>query len=354
MTSEAAVAAESSNDALELVEGLQRCCAYRWSATPTRWRQVSIQQRAYSTIRVIQVQIGDRTRWMVVKSVVSHDDNLELECGGAGVKREFHMLQAAEAALKEAPDCSVPHPYFVDDATGLLFLELVPGTNLDRRLIAARRTASRQSRAATERDYHRLGRWLALFQQGQVPGQMVLGDWRQQWWQQCGRRLERIVDHAHVSLPVDFGPHLQLRLRGLAEQLPAHVRIVPAHGDFGPWNVLVIDDRLTVLDFFAARPDLPWADVANVVTYLQLQSYSQRLSRSVIGHWLRAFEEGYANSEGPRDPSFHAQILAHWLCRIDDLVTKPCHTWAARWSRKTLLRGALNEWQLALDRAARA
>jgi hypothetical protein len=116
---------------------------------------------------------------------------------------------------------------------------------------------------------------------------------------------------------------------------------------------MVIDNRLTVLDFYCYHADSCWSDVANMVTYLQLQRHSRRLRGDVIERWLRAFQIGFIDRYPIDQPAFHAQLLLHWLCRLQDLVATEPRGWRAQWSHRAMMRGAMDEWQQALDVARR-
>ena len=260
--------------------------ADRWSLSVR-----SRDRRAYSESIVLETGSNAGRRRLFAKILLEHADLHELGLFGEVASREHAGLRAAAQMSGPADPVAVPQLLGFDADARLVLMEYIEGVTLERWLASARWLGTSRRCFGACAALVRVGRWLGRFQQATVETRDGVD--RVNWW--IGR-CERLLGEVESRLEAigtgcvrDWSRRVIERLDYLGWQLPARLPLVASHGDLGPWNVLVGDRRLAVVDFAAFHADLPTMDVANMVTYLEYLEASMSYRR----HWLERFRQAF-------------------------------------------------------------
>lgn len=174
---------------------------------------------------------------------------------------EHECLLDVRARLPAALRATVPAPLAAGTAgpRAAIVQEAVPGTSALTRL-----TRPGGNRTALA-DLARTAAWVADVAVHLREGEATPGS--DAWAQHIDRPLERVGAVLPVSAAVDR------LLRRARDHLRAVARTVPlgiTHMDLGPWNVLVQDDRIAVIDWEVARRGVPFTDLAYATMHWHL------------------------------------------------------------------------------------
>lgn len=319
-------------------------------------------QRAYSQSIVLEAgPVGSRRR-LFAKVIFDHADDSEFRVFGEGVARERAGLLAAAQVAGPADPVTVPRLLGFDASARIVLMDHVEGETLDRRLAAARWLGASRRCLGACAALVRLGRWLSRFQQATV--EMRDGVDRVNWWiGRCERLLGEIESRIGAYVPRgdrNWSRRVIERLDYLGWQLPAKLPLVACHGDLGPWNVLVGDQHVSVVDYAAFHADLPTMDVANMVTYLEYLEASMSYRREWLARFRKAFLRGYQGGRlgdtrsytagigdaGPLDTRLgQFSLHCHRVSRLHDAVFGTARGPCAGWRRRRLVERQLARLQ---------
>jgi tRNA A-37 threonylcarbamoyl transferase component Bud32 len=322
-------------------------------------------QRAYSRSIVLEVGPVERRHRLFAKVIFDHVDDSEFRVFGEGVARERAGLLAAAQVAGPADPVIVPRLLGFDASARIVLMDHVEGETLDRRLAAARWLGGSRRCLNACAALVRVGRWLSRFQQATV--EMPDGVDRVNWWiGRCDRLLGEVESRIGACVPRgdrNWSRRVIERLDYLGWQLPAKLPLVACHGDLGPWNVLVGDQHVSVVDYAAFHADLPTMDVANMVTYLEYLEASMSYRREWLVRFRQAFLRGYQGGclgdargdavgvadPGPLDSRLgQFSLHCHRVSRLHDAVfgtpRGPCAGWRRRRLVERQLARLLDAW----------
>ena len=97
-------------------------------------------------------------------------------------------------------------------------------------------------------------------------------------------------------------------------------RLVWAHHDYAPHNIIWDGRRITPIDFAMARPERSLLDVAYFIHRLEMMRVYRPWKRWPIASWKRAFLRGYERSDAESSPLYSALMIRHLLCRLRNHV----------------------------------
>lgn len=206
------------------------------------------------------------------------------------------------------PPFGVPRAVWAALDQGVLAMEACPGHNLGALLRSTRATRDGTQWAATLSALRQAGTWLRRFQRHRSAA----------YEPEAG--LAAWDEAAEGDLAQCSGMVSSHLLRAVRSRLTAHSITVAAqlkqgvlcHGDFGPGNVFVSDERVEAIDFEGIRAGLPYEDVAYFVVQLEL---------FLAWPWLRtrrheavgAFLEGYLGGETMDQAAYRMARLSKLL-----------------------------------------
>ncbi len=161
----------------------------------------------------------------------------------------------------------------------------------------------------------------------------------------CELRLEAVRDAGYAWPDAEQKDRLLGWLREQLKATPAKLRArVWCHGDFGPYNLMWDDRKLTPIDFSSSAADLPLADVTYLIHRLQMLPLRFPWRAWPIGLWTRACLRGYGLPEAQQLPIYRVLMVRHLLSRLKKLVQREpesrgqavFHRWSRRWVRMRL------------------
>lgn len=229
---------------------------------------------------------------------------------------------------------AVPKPldYFPEHAA--LVVEKCPGEKLSRSLRWARWLQTTAGRRRLCQQVKACGQWLALFhhitQRSADPSVIY-------------RRIER-----------EFYRNLEIcEVRGLDPALAAQIavwferkksgaftgdhQIVGHHGDFGPHNVLVSPEKITVIDFEGWQEGILYEDLCYFLGLIEAMP-SYHLSHELVQVIKENFLQGYGQPEKLDSGSLAVFMLTAMVkIMAHSPVLKPGTTWLHAWKRQRRL-----------------
>jgi hypothetical protein len=318
-----------------LTTALKEVCATQWAERLVDWKIVGRWTRFYSEVRLIELRTSTASHRLIAKRALRRGSNDIYHQRGDIARHEWQALRQAEECCGPLPHGGVPRALGVVPGDDLLLLEYVPGADLDRQIAGARMFTPYRKQHVAQRHFERLGAWLAAYQRGTTTQLGV--DAVDQLLVQCQHRLAALPVSASKISP-DRVRRIGNRLERLHQEIVTPLEGSACHGDFGPWNVLVTDDRLTVLDFFCQHVDSIWVDPLNVVTYLRTQQPSVSLSRRRVQRLVDAFLCGYARPLETDRPEFRLVWALQQICRWQDALSAGGRSWSDRYRRWHVVR----------------
>lgn len=295
-----------AQDPLRLVES----CQVEWTVEP-------LQERRYSTIYALKACRGAGC----VRAAIGSDEivlKLYHACAPERRQAEFDDLCRVYEALssRQMTAVSVPRPIAAFADLGAILTVRAPGVCAGGVIRAAcRRHGNPQLLAAMAALCTRMGNWLREFQRvgggrmaGQSPRHLATRDDFVAYVDERLLQLTQLrpgIDRAVRTLAVE---HLR---RLLATVDAEHfAQVTWSHADFGPHNVLVDGEVLTVLDF-ELRPEHPYFDVSYFI-----ESLAGLRTPFADPDRLSRLETAFLTSYGtPLHPALlHAFRLRHLVC----------------------------------------
>lgn len=308
------------------------------------FRQLSVQQtslRPFSEIQVLSLQLRRRTRTLVCKRMIHGPGNEIYQQRGNAAQIEFDALQRVVDRCHPDLQCPVPRPRLVLPEFDLLVMDYADGKELEDFMASARMTASQASLDETLGHFRRTGQWLKSFQ-SELQIHHVGADVLNQTLAHCDDRLRMIQEYDHPWISRDLRTDVLRHLDDLHALVRGPVAVSDCHGDFGPWNVLVRDGRVVVLDFFAHRRDCVLTDPIGMLIYLESQARSPSFSARRIRRLQEAFCRGF-DCEIQFEPSLVRLCEAHHrIRRVHDCLMEKGTRWSDRFRIRQVLRDNLN------------
>ena len=205
-------------------------------------------------------------------------------------------------------------PRLIGDSSteGWLVMESCPGRSLAQLIRFSRGSVNVDHWQATLTALRHTGDWLRCLHQRELdvePG-VAMSAWH--------AAVAADLDRCRSVVPMSELFEVQEQLSRALDRSDDAGLPVLHHGDFGPGNIFVSEDRIQVIDFEAWRPGLPYEDVAYFAIQLEL-FFEYPFLRARGQQAVSAFLEGYLRGD-PLDP------LAYFLARKSKAVQILAHT----------------------------
>ena len=256
---------------------------------------------------------------VVSKTVVSHPENLAITESTNQAVIEYEILDALFNRFREVEKCSVPRPLVVIPELETYVMEFVDAAVLAGELRYARYFAAREGFDRLGEHYYHCGRWLRHFQEftgSRRAGPQILDTVSER----CADRLRLIEQAGDPRWPVALGRRITQFLREQQACLSGEeVLVAGRHGDFGPWNVLVGPNGVTVLDFLGYQEDVVAIDLLSMLVLLENERRCLTASGARLAAVRDRFLEGFGPLPAVQRPvlficeSFH-RISTVWGC----------------------------------------
>jgi tRNA A-37 threonylcarbamoyl transferase component Bud32 len=224
---------------------------------------------------------------------------------GRMARAEYDALARTYAAMGDA-ECSVPRPYLVDERSGLLAREWIPGESMTARLFSLH-----CSLTTAEALVVRAGRWLRRFHDaGRLEPRTLNVDAALSQIDQLARTA--LATDAVFKAAIDCIAHTAPKIA-----IPLFERSW-IHGDFKTDNLMVANDRIIGLDMHQHMENVVLYDLGPFLNQLELNlwrplSWRWRHEHSSIA---RAFLSGYGL---PGDPV--TEVALNWVRLLSMLWT---------------------------------
>jgi hypothetical protein len=248
------------------------------------------------------------------------------------IKNSYENLQRVYEAFKQFPGYSSIKPIACFPEWLTLVTEESPGTDVWTIIREkAKFYPSEPDLRLLERYCHTCGKWLALFQQitrepdrdpFEFDSVIELFD----------SYLSRLVYYRNVTFPDEFRKRIIDFCWQLVLSIPNDDRIVVGiHGDFGPGNILVQNDEITVLDIETPKYGLIYWDSTYFHNFLNRLLEIPIYRPATIAKLQKAFIRGFGTS---LEPSKKAVTLCMIHNVIQSLLYLAYHRENVTWYRK--------------------
>lgn len=227
---------------------------------------------------------------------------------------------------------AVPRPlHYFPESAGLL-MEKCQGQRLDEAFRWARLLKTRSQRRLLCQQVRACGEWLGLFhritERGGNPFEVY-------------RRIERDFRHElNTCCELGLDPELvQYASRMFEEKkimaLSGDHKVVGHHCDFGPHNVFLSPDRITVIDFEGLQDGIIYNDISYFLGMIESTSF-YHLSPDLSIRIRESFLEGYAPYERANQKQLDVFMLIAMvkLMAHSPLLKAAAAGWRDRWKRK--------------------
>ena len=279
-------------------------------------KTLRIYSKPFSVTTFLRAKTDRGVHRFVMKRATDHPANAVIVAGENQALVEFEALRRLYPAMEGIDGCSVPRPVTVLPEVNAFVMEFVEGHLMEEELSRAHYFSSSARYRSLQTHYLLCGRWLRHFQQITGPRnageEAVAGVLKR-----SEERLRLIEELDNRRCPRDFRRRVTDFLSEQTEQLRGEEVVVAGrHGDFGPWNVLIDRQGVTVIDFFGFREDPLPVDVLKMLLHFEVS----RMHPANSPRRVAALREGFLAGFGrlPRVPTALAAICEamHRICSV--------------------------------------
>jgi hypothetical protein len=272
--------------------------------------------RPYSMVIIWRLKTQDDLERIVSKTVVHHPENLAITDRANQAIVEYEILLALSRRFQQVEKCSVPRPLAIIPELETYIMEFVDAGNLADDLRYARYLAAREGFDCLAEHYYHCGCWLRHFQEFtgiRRAGPEVLDA----AVDRCADRLRLIEQAGDRHWPAGLGERIMTFLHEQQACLSGEeVLVTGRHGDFGPWNILVGSNGITVVDFLGYREDTIAIDLLSMLVLLENECHCLTSS----GKRLAAVRDRFLEGFGPVPPVQRPVLLIceslHRICTV--------------------------------------
>ena len=265
-----------------------------------------VETRPFSAVAFLTLRTARVTKRLVAKTAIHHPANQHVFGERNQAVVEYDILRKLHTGLETVEGCFVPRPLVVVPEIETYVMEYVEGDLFVDLLKQVRYFAPRAGLRCLQRHFFLCGRWLKHFQS--ITGVSVANtDVLQKTIEGCERLLKQIEQTANGHCPSCLRNRVMGDLEENMNRLSGDELLVAGrHGDFGPWNMIVNDRGITVIDFLGYDQDLVALDVLKILVCLDKETRSLTSSPKRVASLRTRFLEGYG--ELPAVPEAVLQI----------------------------------------------
>jgi hypothetical protein len=278
--------------------------------------------RPFSNSAVLKVVQGDFINKYVMKSLIHHPVNQDITESENQALVEFNILRRLYPYYRNIDDCSVPEPILVLPEIETYVMGFVDGELLMDKMHAANYFSSLNGYRLLKKNYLNVGRWLKRFQE--VTGYEEAGKSSlDAIIDRCDKRLKLIEDAKHRLCPRTIRSDVINYLRQQqAEIKNNNVPIAGRHGDFGEWNIITDNEKITVIDFLGFREEPVAVDFLKMLMNFENDASALRASKRRLFGLKEEFLTGYGAL-----PDVPIQVLTicealHRICSLEASINE--------------------------------
>jgi len=258
----------------------------------------------FSRVVFARLDFESGPREVVIKMV--GEDPLVQGTIAEAVDREFEALRRFEEVFSAVTDLGVVTPVGLYPEEGVLVTEAFPGRSAHAIVTSSVSRFPFSSPIATgEALVRRCGRWLRRFQDSTRESIIPPARYQDAEIQRLQDRLEICVGFGLEPGQADRTVHAVQALTGTSSIHSKERTAV--HGDFAPWNILVGDDEIRVLDFARYRNGSPSEDPAWFYCALESRKSILGTAPDRVERLQKAFFDELA-SPAVRSPEFRYRL----------------------------------------------
>jgi hypothetical protein len=298
--------------------------------------------KPFSMTSFLEAHTDRATRRFVIKEIVKHPMNASIVIEAEQAMVEFNILTFLYPRFADVERCSVPKPVALLAERDAFIMEHVAGNLLATDLRFERYFTATKGFQALQQHFHECGKWLRHLHA--FTGVSDAGpDAVDCCVRRCDNALRQIEQSADRRCPRELRSLVERFLQEQVGQLEgAQIPVTGRHGDFGPWNILVDPNGITVLDFFGFQDDIIAVDILKMLWHFEASSLRPLGSPGR----LRAFRASFLAGLGPL-PQVPAPALLlceamHRICSIAGVVSVRGSSLLANIHRGRYLRANLD------------
>ena len=246
----------------------------------------------FSETAKVRLHFGRATKNIVLKE--SRRDPSEESRDRRAVEVEFDTLRALHDKFSECEGLNVVRPLACLPDNDILVLEEFAGNQLNTVIVDKLRwRPSERVRKQLGGYFTLCGTWLRLFQQFTKEDETIAF---------AGAAYLERVESLFVAVEwCGIGDQLKERILEFAgakcEQISERqVEMAGYHSDFTPWNILVDDDQIAVMDFGQSSRSTTYDDLTLFLATLEGYKSVVGINDANISHMSSAFLDGYRTS----------------------------------------------------------
>ncbi len=305
----------------------------------------AINPRPFSTIVHLKITTSRANKKLVMKTINQHPFNKAITDRENQAVVEYNVLKNLYPKFEKVQKCSVPKPVLVMPDSETLLTEFVEGNLLLDQLGYARYFSSRKEFQELKENYYYCGRWLKYLKEftgiRKAGAEALAGI-----LERCKNRLRLIEDLHDPRCPTDFRNKVTEYLQEQVSKLSGEEILVSGrHSDFGPWNIMIGPQGITVFDFLGYQEDLFAVDIIKMLMNFEDERLYLAYSRNRIKGLRDSFLEGF----GPLPYVQEAVLIIcetfYRVCSVFGCLTSTGERFHRRIERNLCLRNNLG-WVL--------
>lgn len=282
-------------------------------------RVVREDRRRHSRILRVSAETPGGTLRLIAKQVEPDGEDVDSHRPAAvRVATEFNVLRLVHERFPSNGRFGTIRPVASFPELRTVVMEEAPGSSLN---VAFRRFgrgwSARRSRERLMDACHRVGEWLAQFQD-LTRSPDAVAPHLERVRSEILDLLSRLVARAIVRFPEELAVRIPRFVdRALEHAEPGSIAVTGATGEISPENMLLDGTRLIILDFGMYGPDTALSDPAMFYYHLARLGHNPIYRPSLTSRLQTSFLEGYGRAGLDRDAVFRVYLLKFKLSRMD-------------------------------------
>ena len=275
--------------------------------------EIQKSQRPFSNVSYLRVKTSKGIQRLVMKTTAHHFMNKAVTEKENQAVVEYNIISKLYPKFKEVEKCSVPRPIFVIPEIETYVMEFEEGKLLADEHRYIQHFSSKEGFNNLRDYYFCCGKWLKHFQEftgfKRIGAEALSGI-----IEKCDFRLKLIEESKNTLLPLGLRSKIMNFMNEQVTKLSDEmITACGRHGDFGPWNMLVGPNGITVIDFLGFRDEPLPVDLLQVLVFLEDEKYSLTCSGRRVKTLERSFLEGYG---GLPDIPFPVLVACETMQRV--------------------------------------